>query len=654
MNEESSREEILANFQACSGIEDIGEAFMHLEETNWNLLEALQRVLPETSQNFVSPPVEVVNSPDVEFIEETPLLHPLPSAPYLPPRFFPADIGPDLNTPRALDIAVIGSYKTFNFILSEEETLGKLKNLISIKAGIPGCQISLTGWPDDNVPQSDSVKLRSLNLPQKTTLYMISPIEPVLPNTDEIAQRLSLNYRLIIHDDTNKKVHQIPFPGTKTILEVKQDTNHLTDIPVRCQDWKGWPPEATDDAALGVCGIDYPEHILHVTKNLGNRSRNGEGSSYAEPIIVDTDEEEEFEDANDFGVDEETYEVRTRPAHQSILPPDAVDSLPTAVLFSENFSARYGESHPMFYQGSLEEALKESLLVSAKNRKPLIVYVHSDKSILANVFCSQVLCSEAVVSYISSNFNIWGWDITHESNRQRLIDMIAEYFDSSTAHAIKLVDVERLPLLLVANKIRSTFDNISMIQGSVTLEEMMTTLMHVHEQFNWQQAADIEEERAREEREIIKREQEEAYNASLLADRAKEEAKKQELEEKLKVEKEEKRKVEMEARQRQQSEQDKQRRQEEVSATLPSEPPPGADVTAIRFRLPDGKQVTRRFSSIGPLKTMFDFLFVQGFSTSEYKVLQTFPRRDLSGLDPTQSLKELGLSAQETLIIEER
>ena len=40
--------------------------------------------------------------------------------------------------------------------------------------------------------------------------------------------------------------------------------------------------------------------------------------------------------------------------------------------------------------------------------------------------------------------------------------------------------------------------------------------------------------------------------------RAKEEAKKQELEEKLKVEKEEKRKVEMEARQRQQSEQDKQ------------------------------------------------------------------------------------------------
>ena len=50
----------------------------------------------------------------------------------------------------------------------------------------------------------------------------------------------------------------------------------------------------------------------------------------------------------------------------------------------------------------------------------------------------------------------------------RLIDMIAEYFDSSTAHAIKLVDVERLPLLLVANKIRSTFDNISMIQGKIS------------------------------------------------------------------------------------------------------------------------------------------------------------------------------------------
>ena len=93
----------------------------------------------------------------------------------------------------------------------------------------------------------------------------------------------------------------------------------------------------------------------------------------------------------------------------------------------------------------------------------------------------------------------------------------------------------------------------------------------------------------------IKREQEETYKASLLADRTKEETRKNELKEKLKFEKEEKRKAEMEARQRQQSKQDKQRRQEEVRATLPLEPPAGADVTVIRFFQPDGKQVTRRF-----------------------------------------------------------
>ncbi|XP_042893985.1 FAS-associated factor 1-like [Penaeus japonicus] len=43
----ANRDEILANFQACSGIDDVGEAFMHLEAANWNLLEALQVVMPQ-------------------------------------------------------------------------------------------------------------------------------------------------------------------------------------------------------------------------------------------------------------------------------------------------------------------------------------------------------------------------------------------------------------------------------------------------------------------------------------------------------------------------------------------------------------------------------------------------------------------------------
>ncbi|KAF0295499.1 FAS-associated factor 1 [Amphibalanus amphitrite] len=50
-----NREELLANFQACTGIDDVGEALAHLEQTGWNLVEAVNRVIPQDSQ--VVPPV---------------------------------------------------------------------------------------------------------------------------------------------------------------------------------------------------------------------------------------------------------------------------------------------------------------------------------------------------------------------------------------------------------------------------------------------------------------------------------------------------------------------------------------------------------------------------------------------------------------------
>ena len=72
--------------QACTGIEDVGEAFMHLEETNWNLMvslwppytihnsecffplqEAVYRVLPHGSQEL---PAARAPDPPVEIMEE--------------------------------------------------------------------------------------------------------------------------------------------------------------------------------------------------------------------------------------------------------------------------------------------------------------------------------------------------------------------------------------------------------------------------------------------------------------------------------------------------------------------------------------------------------------------------------------------------------
>ncbi len=42
----------------------------------------------------------------------------------------------------------------------------------------------------------------------------------------------------------------------------------------------------------------------------------------------------------------------------------------------------------------------------------MFIYLHHDSSILSNIFCSQLLCSESVVNYLTSNYVCWAWDLT--------------------------------------------------------------------------------------------------------------------------------------------------------------------------------------------------------------------------------------------------
>ena len=43
-------------------------------------------------------------------------------------------------------------------------------------------------------------------------------------------------------------------------------------------------------------------------------------------------------------------------------------------------------------------------------------------------FCSQLICSETIVNYISGNFVVWAWDMTHNSNRARCVYKLFHLF----------------------------------------------------------------------------------------------------------------------------------------------------------------------------------------------------------------------------------
>ena len=70
-----------------------------------------------------------------------------------------------------------------------------------------------------------------------------------------------------------------------------------------------------------------------------------------------------------------------------------------------------------------------------------------------------------------------------------------------------------------------------------------------------------------------------------------------------------------------------------------------------RFRTP-ASQLQRRFLASDPLSTLLLYLRSEGFRTGDYKVLTSFPRRDISTLDTSASLQSLKLCPQETLTLE--
>lgn len=69
-----------------------------------------------------------------------------------------------------------------------------------------------------------------------------------------------------------------------------------------------------------------------------------------------------------------------------------------------------------------------------------------------------------------------------------------------------------------------------------------------------------------------------------------------------------------------------------AESSLPPEPQQGAGdgITKIRVRLPEGTFLERRFQTDTPLQTLLNFLIVEGYPTDEYKVISSWPRRDVS------------------------
>ncbi|KAM3619209.1 uncharacterized protein V6R79_004679 [Siganus canaliculatus] len=656
------REMILADFQACTGIDNIAEAITLLELNNWDLVAAINGVIPqengilqsEASQASMYGPPSQSEAADAAAGGAVPNTSSSSSS-SSPPSFSTSAFCPGNPSsrhiverqPRMLNFRVEYRQRSVDLVLEEGSTVGEIKQILETELGVPVSKMQLKGWKCGDV--SDSTVLRSLHLPKNNSLYVLTPdIAPTASTSKNSALQESLNqnFLLIISHHEAQRDYNLNFPGSRTIQEVKRNVSDLTNIPVRHQQWEGWPASASDDSmTLAVSGISYPCHHLSVCRRSSPANSQEPTEECADVHMVSDSEGDDFEDASEFGVDDsEMFGMGTSTCRKSPMMPENSENEADALLhFTAEFSSRYGETHPMFYIGSLEAASQEAFYGKARDRKLLAIYLHNDDSVLSNVFCSQMMCADSIVSYLSQNFITWAWDVTKEANKARLLTICTRHFGSVVTQTIRTYKTDQFPLLLIVMGKRTSNEVLNVIQGNTTVDELMMRLMGAMEIFTAQQQEDIKDEDEREARETVKREQDEAYRLSLEADRKKREAQEREEAEQVRLE-----------QMRKEQEEEKEAIRLSLEQALPPEPEEdsGEQISKLRIRTPSGEFLERRFLGSCKLQVLFDFVASKGYPFEEFKLLTTFPRRNITQMDSSSTLLEAKLFPQETLFLE--
>uniref|UniRef100_A0A8C5EFX3 UBX domain-containing protein n=1 Tax=Gouania willdenowi TaxID=441366 RepID=A0A8C5EFX3_GOUWI len=550
---------ILADFQACTGIDNIAEAITLLELNNWDLVAAINGVIPQENGILQS------HSEAADAAAGGPVPPPPSTASSSSPPSSSTSAFCPVNAssrhiverqPRMLNFRVEYRQRTVELVLEEGSTVGEIKRILETELAVPVSKMQLKGWKSGDV--SDSTLLRSLHLPKNNSLYVLTPDLASTASTSTnsaLQDSLNQNFLLVINHREAQRDYNLNFPGSRTIQEVKRNISDLTNIPVRYQQWEGWPTSASDDSmTLALSGISYPCHHLSVCRRSSPATEPTEECS--DVHMISDSEGDDFEDASEFGVDDsEMFGVGSSSCRKSPMMPENSENEADALLhFTAEFSSRYGESHPMFFIGSLEAASQEAFYGKARDVRTFLIY--------------------------------------------------------------------QFPLLLIVMGKRTSNEVLNVIQGNTTLDELMMRLMGAVEIFTAQQQEDIKDEDEREAREMVKREQDEAYRLSLEADRKKREAQEKEEAEQVRLE-----------RMRKEQEEEKEAIRLSLEQALPPEPEEeaGEQISKLRIRTPSGEFLERRFLGSCKLQVLFDFVASKGFPFEEFKLLTTFPRRNVSG-----------------------
>lgn len=124
-----------------------------------------------------------------------------------------------------------------------------------------------------------------------------------------------------------------------------------------------------------------------------------------------------------------------------------------------------------------------------------------------------------MIKLLSDNYVIYGWDFTSESTKNMFLSSLTVCVGDNASIQIRNTPVNQMPAIMVIKKYRSTCEVVDVIFGNINRDELYIHLMMHSDSYNEQLKVEIREENDRTAREMVKMEQDAAYQESLEADR---------------------------------------------------------------------------------------------------------------------------------------
>uniref|UniRef100_A0AC35U3X8 UBX domain-containing protein n=1 Tax=Rhabditophanes sp. KR3021 TaxID=114890 RepID=A0AC35U3X8_9BILA len=308
------------------------------------------------------------------------------------------------------------------------------------------------------------------------------------------------------------------------------------------------------------------------------------------------------------------------------------------------FEARY-DCSPPFSQWPLPDIVREALDAPYPNiveRRPILIYIHHDRSLSANIFPVRVFKNPAIMDIIKHRFVLWPWDITSNDNKKILLDLFKKM--NIPSDFILGNRLNELPVMVTLLKKKGSFSVISAISCTDSTENMVGKLNTSLEVFDSIKSFDMETYLERKERAATLNEQNKGYQESL----AKDKAKKEESERAAKLQRLEDEKEERLKNQRDQI-------ISHSASLVPAEPTDKEPNTVtIKIRFPGGKTSVRRFYKSNCIGDFVNYISSLGYPSSEFDLFNSeVPKQNVNKMKRHETFEDANWPIRENIIVEE-